>query len=261
MRPSGLGGGSGFVIENTHDVIIRGLRLVGYNPTGTTDGDADLIALDGTEGGEVYNVVVDHVTLTAADDGGLDITGNVHDVTASWNFFYGNALSSLIKYDTRQRISVHHNVYAHNGERNPQVKGDMRTLDFRNNIVYDWTFTPDGYGLRLWSAPSGADSPGVPSANIVGNAFIAKSAGDGCGIDLIEDASPVQRWVADNLASPPPLCLTSNLAAPLTIPAAAQVTTLASSALSSILPTVGKTPHTTAEQALLDELAAKLPGS
>ena len=137
----------------------------------------------------------------------------------------------------------------------------MRTLDFRNNVIYDWTLTPDGYGLRLWSAPSGADSPGVPSTNIVGNAFIAKSAADGCGIDLVEDASPVQRWVADNLAAHLLPRLTSNLAAPLTIPAAAQVTTLASSALSSILSTVGKTPHTTAEQALLDESAAKLPGS
>ena len=77
-----------------------------------------------------------------------------------------------------------------------------------------------------------ADSPGVPSVNIVGNAFIAKNTADGCGIDLIEDASPVQRWVADNLASPSPLCLTSNLAAPLAIPAAAQVTTLPSSELS-----------------------------
>ncbi len=257
VRPSGGGGGSGFVIENTHDVVIRGLHLLGYN----TGGDADLIALDGTGGGEVYNVVIDHVTVTAADDGAVDMTGNVHDVTLSWSFLYGNALTSLIKYDTRQRISVHHNVFAHNGERNPQVKGDMRTLDFRNNIIYDWDLTADGYGLRLWSAPSSDDSPGVPSVNIIGNAFIAKNTADGCGIDLIEDASPVQRWVADNFASPSPLCLTSNLAAPLTIPAAAQVTTLPSSELSSILPTVGVTPRSTTEQTLLDEVASKLPSS
>ena len=109
VRPSGFGGGSGFVIENTHDVIIRGLRLVGYNPTGTTDGDADLIALDGTEGGEVYNVVVDHVTLTAADDGGSDITGNVHDVTAS--------LELLL----RQRLEQSHQVrHATENQPSPQ---------------------------------------------------------------------------------------------------------------------------------------------
>ena len=187
-------------------------------------------------------MVVDHVTLTAADDGGLDITGNVHDVTTSWNFFYGNALSSLIKYDTRQRISLHHNVYAHNGERNPQVKGTCERSTSGTTSSMTGRSLPTDTGCVCGARRAGADSPGVPSANIVGNAFIAKSAADGCGIDLVEDASPVQRWVADNLASPSPLCLTSNLAAPLTIPAAAQVTTLASSALSSILPTVGKNP-------------------
>ena len=76
---------SAIVVESTHDVIIRGLRIVGYNPTGSVEDSADLIALDGTEGGEVYNVVIDHVSLTAADDGALDITGNVHDVTVSWS--------------------------------------------------------------------------------------------------------------------------------------------------------------------------------
>ncbi len=252
---------SAFVIDNTHDVIIRGLRLVGYNPSGSVENGADLVALDGTSG-EIYNVVIDHLSLTAADDGAVDITGNVHDVTVSWCLLYGNGLTSLIKYDTRQRISIHHNVYAHNAERNPQVKGDMRTFDFRNNIVYDWTLLSYGYGLRLWSAPSSADSPGIPSVNVVGNAFIAKTTSGGCGIDLIEDSSPVQRWVADNFASPSPLCLSSNLSAPLSIPAAAQVNTSPSSALASVvLPTVGLTPHNSTEQALLDAISARLPSS
>ena len=243
------------VVENTHDVIFRGLRLVGYN----TGGDGDLVGLDGSEGGEVYNVVVDHLTLSQADDGALDVTGNVHDVTIAWSLLYGNALTSLIKYDTRQRISIHHSVYAHNGERNPQVKGDMRTLDFRNNIVYDWSLTRDGYGLRLWSAPSTDDSPGAPSINVVGNAFLSKEADSDCGIDLREDGPPVQRWVEDNIALPPPLCLASNLAAPLAIPAAAQVTTTPSSSLGSVvLANVGSHYRTAAEQALLDEVGQRL---
>ncbi len=257
IRPAGQdpGARAALVVENTHDVIIRGLRLVGFD----TGGDGDLVGLDGTEGGEVYNVIVDHLALSQADDGALDITGNVHDVTVSWCLFYGNALTSLIKYDTRQRISIHHTVYAHNAERNPEVKGDMRTLDFRNNIVYDWDLRSYGYGLRLWSTPSSADSPGIPSVNVVGNAFIAKNKSDGCGIDLIENSSPVQRWVADNFASPSPLCLSSNLKAPLSIPAAAQVTTSPASSLASVvLPGVGVRPRTPAEQALLDEIAARM---
>ncbi len=257
IRPAGQdpGARSALVVENTHDVIFRGLRLVGF----ATGGDGDLVALDGTEGGEVYNVVVDHLTLSQADDGALDMTGNVHDVTVAWTLLYGNVLTSLLKYDTRQRVSLHHNVYADNGERNPQVKGEMRTLDFRNNIVYDWTLTRDGYGLLLWSAPPGNDSPGVPSVNIVGNAFIAKSGDADCGIRLKEDGGPVQRWVSDNVALPPPLCLSSNLAAPLGIPAAAEVTTSPASSLAAVvLPGVGVRDRLPAEQALLDEIAARV---
>ena len=250
-----------FVIDDTHDVIIRGLRLVGYNTGGSSGNPADLIALEGI-GGEIYNVVLDHLSLTAADDGAIDITGNVHDVTVSWCLLYGNGLTSLIKYGTRQRLSIHHTVYAHNAERNPQVKGDMRTLDFRNNIVYDWSLLSYGYGLRLWSAPSGTDSPGIPSVNVVGNAFIAKTTSGGCGIELIEDTTPVQRFVSDNFASPSPLCLSSNLSSAISITAAAQVNTSPSSALASVvLPTVGLTPHNSTEQALLDAIAARLPSS
>ncbi|HXY39528.1 MAG TPA: hypothetical protein VEQ10_07660, partial [Vicinamibacteria bacterium] len=241
-----------------HDVILTGLRMVGF---ATQDNVGDLVRIDGTDG-EVYNIVLDHLSLNAADDGAMDITGNVHDVTVSWCLLYGNPLTSLIKYDTRQRISIHHTVYAHNAERNPQVKGDMQTLDFRNNIVYDWDLLSYGYGLLLWSDPSTADSPGVPSVNVVGNAFIAKNSSDGCGIYLKEDAGPVQRWVSDNFSFPSPLCLTSNLSAAISIPAAAQVTTSPSSSLGSVvLPAVGLVPHNSTEQALLDEIAARLPSS
>jgi hypothetical protein len=212
------GADSAFIVDNTHDVILRGMRMVGYG----TGGDADLIALDGTSGSEVYNVIVDHVSLTAADDGALDMTGNVHDVTIQWSFIYSNALASLVKYDTRQRISIHHTIFNANEERSPQVKGDMRTLDFRYNIIYDWGL----YGIRLWAADAASDSPGSPSVNLVGNAFLGKVVSDGCGVQLIEDATatPVQRWVADNTGWPPPLCITSNVGAPIAIPAAAQVT-------------------------------------
>ena len=33
-------------------------------------------------------------------------------------------------YQIRQRIGMHHNVYAKNGERNPQIRADVRDLDY-----------------------------------------------------------------------------------------------------------------------------------
>ena len=83
--------------------------------------------------------MVDHCTFVGATDGALDLTGYVSDVTVSWNLFYGTALNQLIKYDTRRRISLHHNVYTADGERNPQIKGDARDIDFVSNAVYSLT--------------------------------------------------------------------------------------------------------------------------
>ncbi len=87
--------------------------------------------------GLVSRVVVDRCTFVGSTDGALDITGNVSDVTVSRNLFYGTPLTQLIKYDTRQRISLHHNVYTANGERNPQIKGDARDIDFVSNAIYN----------------------------------------------------------------------------------------------------------------------------
>ena len=99
------------------------------------------------------------------------------------SLLYGTALNQLIKYDTRQRISLHHNVYTSNGERNPQIKGDARNFDFVSNVIHDNTMTTDGlgngydpYGTRLWNAGTGSDSPGNVTGNFVANAWVGRNA-------------------------------------------------------------------------------------
>src|SRR5262249_11597905 len=83
----------------------------------------------------------------------------------------------------RQRVSIHHNVFTRNGERNPQVKGDMRTIEFVNNVVHENDLTTDGvgntfspYGTRIWSCGSGCDSPGNVIGNFVNNAYLGSNA-------------------------------------------------------------------------------------
>ena len=67
----------------------------------------------------------------------------------------------------------------------------------------------------------------------------------------------MQRWVEDNLSWPKALCVASNLSGPITIPAAAQVTTWPSAEVKArVLPSVGAPFRTSAEQALLDQIAA-----
>ena len=42
------------------------------------------------------------------------------------------------------RVSWHHNLFAHNLGRNPRFQGAV-DADFRNNVIYDWGETA-GYG-------------------------------------------------------------------------------------------------------------------
>ena len=55
-----------------HDIIVHHLRHVG--PGGHSDSIADMWGLDG-EANPVYNVVLDHLTLSGSNDGVMDLYG------------------------------------------------------------------------------------------------------------------------------------------------------------------------------------------
>ena len=118
--------------------------------------------------------------MTKAGDSGPDIWADVNDVTIQWSFFYASLHPTTVSATTganmvRQRISMHHNVYAVNGERNPQLRGDVRTFDYVNNVVYGWGSMPQsnvnsGYGIMVRNEPG---EPQVNGLNVVNNAFVA----------------------------------------------------------------------------------------
>ena len=49
----------------------------------------------------------------------------------------------------------------------PQVRWDTNDLDFRNNVIFDWS----GYGMRIRNAEGQTGSRKV-NANVVNNYFI-----------------------------------------------------------------------------------------
>ena len=165
------------------NVVVRCIRFEGQvggkRPGAKTE--SDLLALDGTNG-IVSEVLVDRVTTVGANDGALDITGNVSDVTVQRTLIYGTPKAQLIKYGSRRRISLHHNVYIGNGERNPQIHGDAQEIDFVSNIVDECSITKDGvgngfspYGLRI------EHIQGTVVANVVDNFLGCRSQIIGSG--------------------------------------------------------------------------------
>jgi Calx-beta domain len=250
------------------NVIVRCIRFQGtgkYLPNAFIE--FDLLAIDGT-GGAVSKVVVDRCTFTGATDGTVDIVGNVTDVTVQWSLFYNNPLTQLVKYGTRQRISLHHNVYTGNSERNPQIKGDARSIDFVSNIVYQnvkifdpesGVFFNDPYGTKLWNANNSSDSPGNVSGNFRSNAWMGTYAE--LSIDTDPGASAAGIYLSGNYCNPGP-CVASPAATPLAVPAANVVTATAPTSMKTqMLPTVGSPNRTAAEQARIDAIAAALPSS
>jgi pectate lyase len=166
-----------FVICGTHDIILRHLRLQGlYEVGGPLINGGGTLVIDGDTppDGHAHHIVLDHLTCCNATDGGPDIWGNVSDVTLSWSFIYHNRHPTSVShtdvpYQPRRRISMHHNVFARNGERNPQVRADTREMDIVNNVIYEYGFfgAGNGHGMRIRNVPG---EPQV-SCNIINNYF------------------------------------------------------------------------------------------
>lgn len=147
--------GDGIVIKDfgivvmTNDVLIQSIRVRPGN-TGAVRADQNkAIAILGPTGGAPgsYNVVVDHVSASWGEDETVTTWFGPHDITISWSIV-SEALNrsrhpkrthsaGLLIGDRSDRVSLHHNLLAHNDFRNPLfISGG--THDFENNVVYDW---------------------------------------------------------------------------------------------------------------------------
>ncbi|MDF0546327.1 pectate lyase [Sphingobium sp. H39-3-25] len=141
----------------THDVVMRHIRV----RTGV-DGEPHLSGWEAdslsTVGG--HDIIIDHCTFTWAIDenmsaSGPRFTGNSveewrkgtsHNVTFSYNIAAeglanashpkGEHSKGTLIHDNATGILIYRNVYAHNVERNPLLKGGVHA-SVVNNIIYD----------------------------------------------------------------------------------------------------------------------------
>jgi pectate lyase len=278
-----------FEIGGTHDIILRQLRFLGLYQRGADAGpnNTDFMQIDGDSGPDHYahNIVVDHVTVLNATDSGMDIWGQVSDVTVSWcliaNSFHPSTVSFYpAPFQQRRRISMHHNVWARNDERNPQLRADVADFDYVNNIIYDWGYwTKYGYGIRV------KNEPGEPhvNANFINNYFKpvhgdptagltyglinGLDANDGGPVTAVPQGTVITNslmgglWVAGNVFPAGDLDIYSTIPAPHPVPTAAQVTTYSAYELRDrVLLTAGTKYRTADEQALFAEITSALAG-
>lgn len=141
----------------THDVVMRHIRVrTGVDAQPPLSGwEADALS---TVGG--HDIIIDHCTFTWAIDenmsaSGPRFTGNTvedwrkatsHNVTFSYNLAAeglanashpkGEHSKGTLIHDNATNILIYRNIYAHNIERNPLLKGGVHAAVV-NNIIYD----------------------------------------------------------------------------------------------------------------------------
>jgi len=147
-------------------VQLRYFRIRGPGPHTDAGGETHkLFQLDGADM-LVEGIAVHHVTAIGAD-GAFDAFGTVQNVTIERCIVrdMGAALILQGAGAIRDQISIHHNLFANNEERQPLVRGQSRTIDIRNNIIFGWNDAAEGgNGIQI-DATSGE----TPSLNMVSN--------------------------------------------------------------------------------------------
>ncbi len=187
----------------THDVVVRYVR---FRPG--DGGDAD----DGNDAITIYksgvrDVVVDHCSFSWAVDENVNTYDQSTEITIS-NSIIAEGLSNAGHPDgehskgllaggvNAHNVSIHHNLFVSNVDRNPQISG-VSVADVRNNVVYNYG-DGSGSGVTLLSS-----SKGRPQLNWVGNYYKPgpnSNAGRAEFATYSGSTGPTHQWYgADNM--------------------------------------------------------------
>jgi pectate lyase len=156
----------------THDVIIRGIRV---RPGASTRSTSQRRGIT-IEGG-AHDVIIDHVSVSWATDTNINVTDGARDITVQWSIIsealshsthsegeHSKGISISGKRFTSSEqtgnVSLHHNILAHNLDRNPR-NASWGLVDLVNNVIYNWGS----------SASQVADTQTKASLNVVGNFY------------------------------------------------------------------------------------------
>lgn len=155
---------------STHDVVWRYTRVrVGRNEDCSDDCSSAFALLGGAD---IYNIVIDHNSISWNEDEGIGIWRHtsrpMHDITISWNLLSEpldiHPTSMLTGgerrefADTLTNVDIHHNLVISSSYRNPLAKN--KSMRLINNIFYNYAF----YATQLG---------GGIQADIIGNYYRA----------------------------------------------------------------------------------------
>jgi len=146
--------GSDVSMSGNNNIIIRNLRF-----RETTSGPSGKCSL---QGASCSTIMVDHCSIESGRWDCLEFTASSHDVTVEYCIIGQGVdpqyFGCLI--DVSRNITLHHNLWIDNNNRNPKLKGNCQYI---NNVVYNWC---DAGGVQ------GGHSSVVWKSDFVNNYFI-----------------------------------------------------------------------------------------
>lgn len=124
--------GAPTVVDGVTDIVLRYMR---FRPHGADAGDSLQLT-------NVQNVIVDHISAAFGTNNIISVL-NSSNVTVQWSVLADslnqtNALTggSEVRYGAGE-VTLHHNLYVNNYSASPRI-GDDITLDFVNNVIFNW---------------------------------------------------------------------------------------------------------------------------
>jgi hypothetical protein len=166
----------------THDVLVQHLRFRSGDapyPDGPKPEYRDAIEIANSSV-PPYNVVIDHCSLSWGIDETFSAWCPSYNNTIQWSIISEGLHYSLHPKGAHSMgllvgpgpiegpikgMSIHHNLLAHNADRNPLISDDTET-EIINNVIYDW----------MWGAGTNLGNCGYPSeqstlSNVIGNYY------------------------------------------------------------------------------------------
>ena len=153
--------GQRFVLNNANQVIVRFLRI---RPGQHNDGDA-------FEGNSQNNIILDHLSMTWADDEVASFYNN-RNFTMQWSIIsepfgagLGRGMGGLMGGHT---ATFANNLFAHTRSRNPRINGArlsgrneaLEMADFVNNVMFNFATSPNGGELGRYNFQNNYFRPG-----------------------------------------------------------------------------------------------------
>lgn len=132
-------------IRNTHDIIIRGIRIRPGIESGLIGSEIDVIDVDNSQ-----NVIVDHCVFSWSTDEGVNTWHGAKYITVQWCVMSEPLDHSIHEKGAHgycasiggYKASFHHNLLANGAARNPSIAGNDQAptvlLDFRNCVISNW---------------------------------------------------------------------------------------------------------------------------